>query len=128
MNQRTAAILAALLAGDEFQTIASLAEQLDVSGKTISREIATVEAVLVPYGLTLQKKKGQGIRLVGSAAQRKTLREALAGKGQRDYTPEERRSIIVSRLLPESEPVKLFALAQTLHVTDAHAASSPRTS
>lgn len=118
MNQRTAAILAALLAGDEFQTIASLAEQLDVSGKTISREIATVEAVLVPYGLTLQKKKGQGIRLVGSAAQRKTLCEALAGKGQRDYTPEERRSIIVSRLLPESEPVKLFALAQTLHVTD----------
>ena len=118
MNQRTAAILASLLADEDFQTIGSLAEQQGVSGKTVSREIATVEAVLVPYGLTLQKKKGQGIRLVGSAAQKETLRKELAGKNQKDYTPEERRSIIVSRLLPESEPVKLFALAQTLHVTD----------
>ncbi len=118
MNQRTADILQELLRTADFQTIGSLAERLEVSGKTVSREIATVEAVLVPYGLTLQKKKGQGIRLVGSTAQKEQLREELAGKETKAFTPEERRSIIVSRLLPESEPVKLFALAQTLHVTD----------
>lgn len=46
------------------------------------------------------------------------LREFLGQVNDRTFFPEERRSIIVSQLLPNQEPVKLFALASLLGVTD----------
>lgn len=47
-----------------------------------------------------------------------SLKELLGQVTDHNYTPQERQSIIVSRLLPSHEPVKLFALSSLLGVTD----------
>ena len=119
LRERTRAILKLLLAGENpGHSAGDLAEMLGVSTKTVSRELPSVEKALQAYGLELAKKKGTGYRVAGDADDIATLQEYLGQVSERIFSPEERRSIIVSRLLPNHEPVKLFALASLLKVTD----------
>ena len=61
MEQRTRDILNLLLQENIFQTTNELAKKLNVSSKTISRQIPKVEEVLNSAGLKLEKKSGFGI-------------------------------------------------------------------
>lgn len=119
LRERTTAILKMLTEGKSGgQSAAELAEKLGVSTKTVSRELPTVAEALKSYGLNLKKKKGAGYQIDGGAEAQASLREFLGQVNDRTFSPEERRSIIVSQLLPNQEPVKLFALASLLGVTD----------
>lgn len=118
MEQRTRDILKLLLQENSFQKTANIAERLDVSGKTISRQLPKVEEVLEKIGLQLEKKSGAGIKIIGSEVKRYALAQRLKSVEKRDYTPNERRSIIISNLLSSCEPIKLFALSSAVHVTD----------
>ena len=96
-----------------------IADALGVSAKTISRELPRMESLLGEYGLRLEKKAGSGLWLEGGSKGLAALREFLSRHTDTPaYTPEERRSIIMGRLLPSEEPVKLFSLASLLKVTD----------
>ena len=119
LRERTTAILKMLTEGKSGgQSAAELAEKLGVSTKTVSRELPAVAEALKSYGLNLNKKKGAGYHIDGGAEAQASLREFLGQVNDRTFSPEERRSIIVSQLLPNQEPVKLFALASLLGVTD----------
>ncbi|MBQ1867322.1 PRD domain-containing protein, partial [Selenomonas sp.] len=119
LRERTTAILKILTEGDNpFQSAGELAERLGVSTKTISRELPAVAEALKPYGLDLSRKKGAGFSIDGGAEAMASLKEFLGQVNDKTFTPEERRSIIVSQLLPNQEPVKLFTLASLLGVTD----------
>lgn len=119
LRERTTAILKILTEGENpFQSAADLADKLGVSTKTVSRELPAVAEALKPYGLDLARKKGAGFAINGGAEAVANLKEFLGQVNDRTFSPEERRSIIVSRLLPHHEPVKLFALASLLGVTD----------
>ncbi|SDP63204.1 BglG family transcription antiterminator [Selenomonas ruminantium] len=119
LRERTTAILKMLTEGKSGgQSAAELAEKLGVSTKTVSRELPAVAEALKSYGLNLNKKKGAGYKIDGGAEAQASLREFLGQVNDRTFSPEERRSIIVSQLLPNQEPVKLFALASLLGVTD----------
>ena len=118
MEQRTRDILKLLLQGNEFQTTAELGAKLSVSAKTISRQLPKVEELLVKVGLQLEKKSGAGIKVVGSEVKRYALAQRLKSVEKREYTPNERRSIIISHLLSSREPIKLFVLSSAVHVTD----------
>lgn len=119
LKERTAVILK-LLCEDKksFQTAGDLAETLGVSAKTVSRELPDVARTLETFGLALRKKKGSGLTIEGNDAAITSLKELLGQVTDHNYTPQERQSIIVSRLLPSHEPVKLFALSSLLGVTD----------
>ena len=118
MEQRTRDILKLLLAEKNFRTTAELAEKLSVSGKTVSRQLSKVEEVLNAVGLQLEKKSGAGLLITGSEVRRYALAKKLQSSEKLEYTPNERRSIIISKLLSSREPIKLFVLSSAVHVTD----------
>ncbi|MBR4904559.1 MAG: BglG family transcription antiterminator [Selenomonadaceae bacterium] len=118
MEQRTRDILRLLLHEKSFITTGDLAIKLAVSSKTISRQLPKVEEVLNAVGLQLEKKSGAGILITGSEVKRYALAKQLKSNEKIEYTPNERRSIIISKLLSSREPIKLFALSSAVHVTD----------
>ncbi|MBR1646743.1 MAG: BglG family transcription antiterminator [Selenomonadaceae bacterium] len=118
MEQRTRDILKLLLHEKNYQTTAQIAEQLNVSAKTVSRQLSKVEEVLLKAGLQLEKKSGAGILIVGNEVKRYGLAAQLKSGDKKEYTPTERRSIIISKLLSSREPIKLFVLSSAVHVTD----------
>ena len=118
MEQRTRDILQLLLNEKNFQTTAEIAARLSVSAKTVSRQLPKVEDVLAAVGLQLEKKSGAGLKVVGSEVKRYALAKQLKSSEKREYAPNERRSIIISKLLSSREPIKLFALSSGVHVTD----------
>ena len=118
MEQRTRDILKLLLREKDFITTGDIANKLSVSSKTIWRQLPKVEEVLSAVGLQLEKKSGAGLLITGSEVKRYALAKQLESSEKRDYTPGERRSIIISKLLSSREPIKLFALSSAVHVTD----------
>ncbi|MCR5833447.1 MAG: PRD domain-containing protein [Selenomonadaceae bacterium] len=118
MEQRTRDILKLLLQENSFQTITDIATKLSISGKTVSRQLPKVEDTLKSVGLSLEKKSGAGIKVVGSEVKRYALSKQIKSGEKNEYTPAERRSIIISKLLSSHEPIKLFALSSAVHVTD----------
>lgn len=118
MEQRTRDILKLLLREKTFITTSDIANKLSVSSKTISRQLPKVEEVLNTVGLQLEKKSGAGILVAGSDVKRYALAKRIESGEKREYTPTERRSIIISKLLASREPIKLFALSSAVHVTD----------
>ncbi|MBR4151615.1 MAG: BglG family transcription antiterminator [Selenomonadaceae bacterium] len=118
MEQRTRDILKLLLQEKTFITTGDLATKLAVSSKTISRQLPKVEEVLIAVGLQLEKKSGAGILVTGSEVKRYALAKQLKSNDKMEYTPSERRSIIISKLLSSREPIKLFVLSSAVHVTD----------
>lgn len=118
MEQRTRDILKLLLHEKNFQTTAEIAERLSVSAKTVSRQLPKVEDVLNSFGLQLEKKSGAGIKVIGSDVKCYALEKQLKFAEKREYSPKERRSIIISKLLSSREPIKLFVLSSAVHVTD----------
>lgn len=119
VKERTAEILKLLLKeNNSFKTVTEVAENLGVSAKTVSRELPQAEKILAEYGLVLTKKKGAGLSIGGDEQALKKLRDKLGGVSGKSFSPQERRSIIISQLLPSKEPVKLFTLSSQLGVTD----------
>jgi len=118
MEQRTRDILRLLLQEKIFQTTADIAAKLSVSAKTISRQLPKVEEALYKVGLQLEKKSGAGLKVVGSEVKRYALLKQMQTGDKSEYTPSERRSIIISKLLSSREPIKLFVLSSAVHVTD----------
>jgi mannitol operon transcriptional antiterminator len=103
----------------KFVTVSSIAEKLQISSRTVLRELSDIDNWLKPYSCNLEKKTGMGIRLKGSLEDRKRVLDSLEeGKEIRSYTPDERQVIILGELLQEKEPVKLFRFSKLLNVTE----------
>ena len=119
LTARMRAILSALLSADGYVPAERIASALDVSARTITREMQGLEMALMPYGITLLRRTGAGFMLTGDKADLTRLRTQISKINVRgELTPDQRRSILVTRLLMADEPLKLFALARILNVTD----------
>lgn len=93
-----------------------LAEALDLSNRTVYREIGNLESTLKNYEITLTRDLGKGYRLAGESTSIRKLQEDL------DYTPRElsiqqRQSLLVIQLLLSEEEIKMEALALNLQVS-----------
>lgn len=96
-----------------------MAKLLGVSTKTIMREMPEVEQQFTGFKVCLQKKTGAGIRAEGSKAVKASIIEALeAVASEQIYTPQERLTIIIGKLLQNQEPVKLYEFTSILKVTE----------
>ncbi|MFB9276116.1 BglG family transcription antiterminator [Cohnella cellulosilytica] len=98
-------------------TVAEMAQRIQVSSRTVHRELMDIEKVLERFGITLVKKTGFGIRMVASSEQLERLQAELfrsTDDGLSEITPQERQTLILCSLLSQSEPIKLFALAHEL--------------
>ncbi|GAA0322611.1 mannitol operon transcriptional activator MtlR [Bacillus carboniphilus] len=117
ISARERKILEHLLSKREEVTVKDIANELDVSPRTVHRDLKGVEEILKENGLTLNKKSGIGIQVAGSDENREKLTLFLFHLSHNEYTPEERQTIILSTLLDTKEPIKLVSLANDLNVT-----------
>ncbi|HZG59241.1 MAG TPA: BglG family transcription antiterminator [Anoxybacillus sp.] len=117
ISARERKILDILLSDDKEIPVRELAQQLNVSNRTVHRDLKGVERILKDYHLQLIKKSGVGIQVVGDDHNKKELQIHLFHLSHTEYTPEERQTIVLITLLEAVEPVKLLALANDLNVT-----------
>lgn len=121
IKKRFRSIVQILLRQEDFITIQDLAEQLAVSYKTISNDLKGIEKWLEEQQLTLIKKPGIGVQLMGSneAKLRVCSVDKVANTSEyRDYSPRARMIYIGIRLLTE-ECCRIFQLADELFVSRA---------
>jgi mannitol operon transcriptional antiterminator len=110
-------ILDRLLTATDDVTVGELARMVGISVRTVRRDLPEIEGFLRPYRLSLQKKAGTGLRLNGSAAQRKALRHNLPSSSIASVRPSDRQAWMACSLLAAADPVKLHALASELRIT-----------
>lgn len=112
-------ILQELCNDDKYVTISNIAERLGISSRTVLRELSGVEKWLATWHCTLDKKSGLGIRLSGSLENKKAAIESLEEQTEvSGFTPAERQLVIISELLQDREPVKIFSFTKRLKVTE----------
>ncbi|WML42033.1 BglG family transcription antiterminator [Neobacillus sp. OS1-2] len=117
ISARERQILEILLKNTDETTVKDLADQIGVSARTIHRDLKNVEDILEEYTLSLQKKSGVGVQIIGDTNKVRELELYLFNLSHTEYTPEERQTIILCELLETNEPVKLLGLANDLNVT-----------
>ncbi|MBL4934450.1 BglG family transcription antiterminator [Clostridium sp. YIM B02515] len=103
----------------KYITISKIAEGLSISARTVLRELPNIDKWLEPYNCCLDKKSGLGIRLNGSMEARRDVLDNLEEEKElKSYTPKERQIIIISELLQNREPVKIYSFTKLLKVTE----------
>lgn len=117
VSARERLILDVLIDREEEMTVKDLADGIDVSVRTIHRDLKGIEQIIEAYDLSLVKKAGVGVQLVGSKNKRDELKMAMSHLSYNEYTPDERQTMLLCALLESVEPVKLVSLANDLRVT-----------
>jgi mannitol operon transcriptional antiterminator len=103
----------------DYVTISTIAKDLGVSTKTILRELDEVEQWLESRGCGLSKKTGTGIKVTGNEDRKRDILHSLRGaQGDNIHSPQERQTILISELLQNQQPVKLYNFAVQLKVTE----------
>lgn len=117
LSNRHRQILELLMNQRDDITAGEIAAEINVSTRTVHRELSELETILETYGVRLRKKSGKGIQLLAEPQNREILRSLLDGRVDVEYSVEERRMLLLCQLLQEEEPVKLFTLSHDLAVT-----------
>lgn len=111
LSIREIRLIGALLRHPEGLTAADLADRLDVSARTVHRDLQPAAEFLEVRGLTLVRQAGRGLRVEGAVASREQALEDLRDAGSLEFAPDERRVSLLRTLLMADEPLKLRALA-----------------
>jgi mannitol operon transcriptional antiterminator len=119
ISSRQRHILEILLKEREGITIQEIAEKVQVSSRTVHRELKELENLIKKHELKLKKKTGAGIFIQGNQKKLEELKQALLEMTPIEYTADERKTFILCTLLEATEPVKIIALAHDLKVTPA---------
>jgi mannitol operon transcriptional antiterminator len=119
ISSRQRFILEILLRETKGITVGRIADEVGVSSRTIHRELEAIERFLQDYELYLVKKAGIGVQIQGEPFKKEELSLYLRNVPNNEYTPEERKVLILCTLLESTEPVKLISLAYDLKVTTA---------
>lgn len=100
-------------------TISTIAEILNVSSRTVLREMPKIEEWLYENGFNFIKKPGVGLIIDESLENQQLILELLEVENvQKEYSKEERKRIILSELLIAKEPLKLFYFTNQLKVSE----------
>ncbi|SEI02082.1 transcriptional antiterminator, BglG family [Halobacillus karajensis] len=100
-------------------TVHSLSSFLDVSVRTVQRDLKSIEKILQPFDLELNRTANDGLFIDGKNEQIFRLIQNLAGVHPTDETPEERKLRLLIILLHEGPSIKKQALANELGVSSA---------
>lgn len=100
-----------------FVSIQSLAKKLDVSTRTVQREVKMLEDTLAKFGLALEKKANEGIRLTGSDEGLKKLKDEIRAYSDFELGRSERSLFIFHELLESGDPLKTMTLSKGFSVS-----------
>lgn len=116
MSNRQRQIAALLTNRPDGITAAEIAESIRVSARTVHRELQEIEASLIAAGIDLLRKSGSGFALGAAPEKLEAFRRMLDHSDATGHNAQERKVLTMLRLIEESEPTKLFALAHELQV------------
>lgn len=92
---------------------------LDLSSRTIKRNLKDVESYLKEYGYSLETNPGIGVYLDVTLKEKAKLKFLIGNaKLEKDYTKEERIFYIIVDLLKAKEPVKSYKYKSELNVSE----------
>lgn len=114
VSNRQRRILEVLLQRRE-ATAAEIAEEIQISPRTVHRDMTEIKTLLSEYGLALVTKSGKGIAIEGSDESVRHFQRMLASFETVTYSSLERKTLIGCLLLEAHEPIKLLALAYEVH-------------
>src|SRR5690625_294108 len=117
ISGRERKIVEALLKARQAITMSELASELEVSSRTIHRDLKNVEEIVSAFDITLDRKSGSGLEMFGHEEDKESLALYINHVKHTDYTPEERQTVILLTLLEAREPIKLYRFVGELHVT-----------
>ncbi|MEN2667221.1 HTH domain-containing protein [Listeria aquatica] len=116
MSARARIILEKILSKKQDLSVSELAHWLNVSERTVRRDLEEVRQTLAQFELVLDKK-GSRLSVTGADENRETILRTLLQNGKHEFTPFERKQQLLQMLLKKTEPVKLVSLAYELGVT-----------
>ncbi len=121
LTTRQYKLLLALMDSEDYVVISDLAENLNLSTRTVQRELSAISDFLEENGCRIEKKAGTGIRFLGSQEIREKLREHYAAPAalRPVYSQTERVAAILTMLLRETDPRKIAAFSGKLGVSEA---------
>jgi mannitol operon transcriptional antiterminator len=117
---RTKQIIILLLNEDKPVSTKELAEKMNISKRTVQRELDYVSYSLKKYNLDLASKTGLGIWIYGSKDDKDTLLAKLSQHHEIDITnKDERKKKLIMELLKEREPKKIYYYSNKFKVSEA---------
>ncbi|MBM7556107.1 BglG family transcription antiterminator [Halanaerobacter jeridensis] len=120
LKPRVAQILKTLLQSKQAVPIKKLAEKFDVSSRTIRYDLDDLEDSLANYDVTLVRKPHVGIFLDSTEEKLKEVATELVDlhSYQRVLSPQERKYLILLKLLRSDEPIIIKQLEAMLEVSN----------
>ncbi|MFC4712891.1 BglG family transcription antiterminator [Planococcus dechangensis] len=98
-------------------TVHSLATYLDVSARTIQRDLKSVEKLLAGFGLAIQRNAADGLYIEGNNEQVYRLMQSLASSSPAEETAEEKKLRLLVILLTEGSFFKKQVLSNQLGIS-----------
>lgn len=118
ITARERQILKILLTSPQlFISLNDISKELDVSLRTVQRELKTLEDTLDPLELSIEKKQSEGIRLSGEEHRVKKLRDSLRSYSTFELEQNERSLLLFYELLKAKDGVKSGYLSGLLHIS-----------
>lgn len=100
-------------------TVSTIAGSLNISSRTVLREMPKIEEWLDENGFNFIKKPGVGLIIDENLENQQLILELLEVENvQKEYTKDERKKIILGELLVSKEPLKLFYFTNQLKVSE----------
>lgn len=117
--ERYLEIIKILLRAEQCLTIDMIAEQLNVSNKTIRNDLGKVEEYIQNKGLRMIKKTGKGVTIEGSEDDKLNISQEIKGSTGivQPYSPKDRKYYIIKRLLMAETSITMQSLADELYVS-----------
>ena len=118
ISDRSKEIIENLMNANGPLTVAALAKKLNVTERTIYRQIPEVTQIMESYDLSLDNSSGKGFMIFGSLYNIKRLNNAFEEvKTEQNYSSKERVDIILLSLLNEDDYIKTQSLAIDLNTS-----------
>ena len=118
-SSRQAKILSICLLRDEYITYQEISEQLQISSRTVMREIEIMKNSLQSYNLKIHTKKGKGICIIGTNEDKQNLIMDIQGSKIDYMDKEERQELLCLELLRTNAIQKLFYYSHKFQVSEA---------
>jgi len=119
LTQRQREIIELLIKEDKFFNISEIAKKLNVSNRTVSRELRDLYSYLAYFSCSIESRAGKGIRFEGKKEDIKLLLDNIKKSGEiKNYTQNQRIVYILTELLNSNEPLKISNFTSSLNVTE----------
>ncbi len=120
ISKRTKLIIELLVQQDDFVSGSWIAKQIDVSKRTVLREMNEVEKQVEKSGARLERVPGKGVKIqMPSEGAGAFLMQMRSTSVEEHFNPEERQRSLIIELISTRETQKLYYFASKFKISEA---------